>query len=31
LARREKISTIFTFDRHFLQMPEIERLPARPG
>ena len=30
-ARREKISGIFAFDRHFLQMPEIERLPASSG
>jgi len=29
LARREKISSVFAFDRHFLQMPEIERLPYR--
>lgn len=29
-ARREKIATIFAFDRHFLQMPEIERLPRNP-
>jgi predicted nucleic acid-binding protein len=29
LARSEKISKIFAFDRHFLQMPEIERLPDR--
>jgi predicted nucleic acid-binding protein len=27
LARREKISTVFAFDRHFLQMPGIERRP----
>jgi len=27
LARREKISAVFAFDRHFLQMPGIERLP----
>ena len=29
LARREKISAIFAFDRHFLQMPGLERLPYR--
>lgn len=29
LARREKISAVFAFDRHFLQMPGIERLPYR--
>jgi predicted nucleic acid-binding protein len=26
-ARREKISAVFAFDRHFLQMPGIERHP----
>lgn len=30
-ARRERISTIFAFDRHFLQMPEVRRLPGKPG
>jgi len=29
LARREKISAVFAFDRHFLQMPGIERLPHK--
>ena len=29
LARREKISAVFAFDRHYLQMPGIERLPYR--
>ncbi len=29
LARREKISVVFAFDRHFLQMPGIERRPYR--
>ena len=28
-ARREKISGVFAFDRHFLQMPGLERLPYR--
>ncbi|MFL6198200.1 MAG: type II toxin-antitoxin system VapC family toxin [Thermoanaerobaculia bacterium] len=28
-ARREKISAVFAFDRHFLQMPSIERHPFR--
>jgi len=27
LARREKIPFVFAFDRHFLQMPEIRRVP----
>lgn len=27
LARREEISRVFAFDRHFSQMPDIERLP----
>jgi uncharacterized protein len=27
LARREKIPLVFAFDRHFLQMPEIQRVP----
>lgn len=27
-ARREKVATIFAFDRHFLQMPELKRLPG---
>ncbi|HEX9940894.1 MAG TPA: PIN domain-containing protein [Thermoanaerobaculia bacterium] len=27
LARREKIPLVFAFDRHFLQMPGIKRVP----
>jgi predicted nucleic acid-binding protein len=28
LAQREKVRQVFGFDRHFDQMPEIERLPT---
>lgn len=28
LAQREKVPRVFAFDRHFDQMPDIERLPA---
>lgn len=28
LARREKVAQVFAFDRHFSQMPGIERLPG---
>ncbi len=31
LARREKLPHVFAFDRHFLQMPEITRLPRPQG
>lgn len=27
LARRERIPVVFAFDRHFLQMPGLERVP----
>lgn len=27
VARRENVSRVFAFDRHFLQMPGVERVP----
>ncbi len=29
IARRLRIPQVFAFDRHFLQMPEIQRVPSR--